>query len=271
MNYWKINCMENHYPGLWQTWFLEQCAAIGWPPVEWPIDAPTDSSAWKAARKAVRQIKVKDRIIVQLQDHHIGRIGTVVAVRIEDAEWKSTVPKNKKLRQGEMGRRIEVKWDLRAGPRPISPSAMVKLPREAQFKGGTLRRTISRVSPEQAHRIEVATRNEENWTTLQASFASERAISDYIGAYPHRLEDGMRPYPNAKVREHVFADRTRTDVLLLDKENRLVVVECKQGSPTPANVNQLRGYLSKAKSLAPMIRGILVHGGAAKIREDVRK
>jgi len=23
MSYWKVNCMEDQYPGLWQTWFLQ--------------------------------------------------------------------------------------------------------------------------------------------------------------------------------------------------------------------------------------------------------
>ena len=35
---WKINCMEDSYPGLWHTWFREQIVAVGWPP-------PTASSA----------------------------------------------------------------------------------------------------------------------------------------------------------------------------------------------------------------------------------
>jgi hypothetical protein len=25
---WKINCMEDHYPGLWHTWFREQIVAV---------------------------------------------------------------------------------------------------------------------------------------------------------------------------------------------------------------------------------------------------
>jgi hypothetical protein len=53
-----------------------------------------------------------------------------------------------------------------------------------------------------------------NWVGLLSHFKYEKALSDYIAAYPHHLEDGLVPYPNAKVREKVFTDRKRLDVLL---------------------------------------------------------
>jgi RecB family endonuclease NucS len=79
----------------------------------------------------------------------------------------------------------------------------------------------------------------------------------------------LRPYPSEIAREHVFGDRTRSDVLLLDRDDNLVVVECKQHGPTVADIAQLRGYMAKAGKLAPgkLVRGILVHGGARKVSE----
>ncbi len=115
-------------------------------------------------------------------------------------------------------------------------------------------------------------RDENNWVGLQRRFISERSLSDYIAAYPDRLEDGLLPYPNAKVREKVFPDGTRSDVLLIDKNETPVVVECKQGEPTLKNVKQLRGYMKNVKiQTKKKPRGILVHGGAASLRNEVRR
>jgi hypothetical protein len=73
------------------------------------------------------------------------------------------------------------------------------------------------------------------------------------------------------VRERIFADRTRLDVLLLDRKERPVIVECKQGAPDPGNLKQLRGYMKLlAKETGRKdVRGILVHGGSRKLRVDV--
>jgi RecB family endonuclease NucS len=114
--------------------------------------------------------------------------------------------------------------------------------------------------------------DEENWVPLWAHFNYERALSGYIAAYPHRLEDGLLPYPNEKLREKVFRDKTRADVLLIDRDETPVIVECKQGPPKPAHVGQLRRYMKRLKKeLHRQPRGILVHGGARKLRTDVRK
>ena len=59
-------------------------------------------------------------------------------------------------------------------------------------------------------------------------------------------------------------------MLLLDRKGRMVIVECKQNSPSEADVNQIRHYMTMArkeilgpKSKTP-IRGVLVHGGSKK-------
>jgi RecB family endonuclease NucS len=110
-----------------------------------------------------------------------------------------------------------------------------------------------------------------NWVGLLSHFKYEKALSDYIAAYPHHLEDGLVPYPNAKVRERVFTDRTRLDVLLLDRKERPVIVECKQGAPTPDNLRQLRAYMKLLRKETGRndVRGILVHGGSRKLRREV--
>jgi hypothetical protein len=275
MSYWKVNCMEAQYPGLWQTWFLQQTVAIGWPPPHFNLEGPTGDSAWAAARRAAGRVNPGDRIIVQLSESRVGRIGTVTQVRISDVDWNPTVPVDAKHPEGEMGRRIDVRWDLHVGP--VSPSAVAKLPVEASFRGRALRSTIVRLNEETANRIQRALADEVNWTAVHSRFASERAISEYINSFPHLLQDGLRPYPSLKTREFVFSNKRRSDVLLLDRDARLVIVECKQGAPCKEDINQLRHYMTLARNeiLKPgskrMIRGILVHGGSRKVEDAVMK
>ena len=116
-----------------------------------------------------------------------------------------------------------------------------------------------------------AMNNPANWDSL-SEFPYEKALSDYIGAYPHLLEDGLLPHPNKKVRERVFRDRSRLDVLLEDRDGVPVIVECKQRQPSVDNVRQLQHYLKQfQRSERQKVRGILVHGGAQKLRSDVRR
>jgi RecB family endonuclease NucS len=110
-----------------------------------------------------------------------------------------------------------------------------------------------------------------NWVGL-SEFPYEKALSDYISAYSHLLEDGLLPHPNKKVRERVFRDRSRLDVLLEDRDEIAVIVECKQGQPSVDDVRQLRHYLKRFRREERQdARGILVHGGARKLREEVRR
>jgi RecB family endonuclease NucS len=116
-------------------------------------------------------------------------------------------------------------------------------------------------------------RDKANWVGLHGRFDYERSLSDYIATYPHRVEDDLMPYPDAKVREHAFPDKSRSDVLLIDGDDIPVVVECKQGAPTLENINQLRGYMKHVQKLTrkKQTRGILVHGGAANLKDDVMR
>jgi RecB family endonuclease NucS len=109
-----------------------------------------------------------------------------------------------------------------------------------------------------------------NWIGLLSHFPYERALSDFIAAYPHRLEDGLVLHPSEKVRERVFHDKTLSDVLLLDRTNHPVVVECKQYAPTIADLAQIRHYMQLLKlETDEDPRGILVHGGATKLYAEV--
>lgn len=271
---WKINCMEDDYPGLWHTWFRQQIVAVGWPPPQFGLHTPNAAHDWSLARRYLLQVSAGDKVIVQLRSWRVGRIGMVLGKQIEDAEWSPSVPKQGGD-SGEMGRRVQVRWDLTRGR--LTPDFVVELPPEARPNPRIWRLTLSQVPDPTFKVMEDAFQDERNWVSLVPGFASERALSEYISASPHLLEDGLVPYPSASARELVFPDRTRLDVLLLDPKQNIVIVECKQGAPTLKNIQQLRGYMRNAEKLrtglkiGKNIRGILVHGGARKLNAEVRQ
>ncbi len=209
-----------------------------------------------------------DDVIVALQGHRVGRVGQVTGSHVGDTQWDPLVPPSKSEPDGEMGRRILVRWDMTCGPE--SRDQVIHLPSEMRFTSGELRPTISEVRSRSLAELREAMNDRANWVGLLASFAHERALSDFIAAYPHRLEDGLVPHPSDKLRERIFSDRTRLDVLLLDRHGQPVIVECKQNAPTVADLKQLRHYmklLAAETTAAP--RGVLVHGGALRLHADV--
>jgi len=271
MNYWKVYCMEDDWPGLWQRWFKNQCVAIGWPPSEgYMLSGGTGGEGWASARNALKLISKGDFIVVQLKDSRVGRIGEVVRKRVRDNEWDPLVPRSKAMPDGEMGRRVIVRWNLMSGP--SDADMVVKLPAGSRFPAGVLRGTIRKLSLAVFKSVELAMNDEANWVPLFAQFDHESSLSDYIGTYPQKLEDGLQPYPSMKVRERVFNDRSRSDVLLIDRNERPVVVECKQDAPTLSHVRQIRKYMKNlGRETHSKPRGILIHGGARKLRRDVRR
>ena len=174
-----------------------------------------------------------------------------------------------------MGRRLEVRWDLSIGP--LEPQYAVQLPAEAHPNMRVWRPTIAEMSKNAFELIRAAAADEKNWVSIVPGFAKERAMSEFISVAPHLLEDGLRPYPSTSARELVFPDKSRLDVLLLDRENTIVIVECKQDYiPRSVDIGQLRGYMRNAAHLRTGlrvgrdIRGILVHGGARKLTNELR-
>ena len=279
VQYWKVNCMEHRYPGLWQYWFLHQVVALGWPPGwGYRLDGTgVSETGWNIARSALDKVKPGDKVVVALRDHRVGRVGTVTERKVADTDWNPTVPPGPGLPHGEQGRLIEVRWNMTRGPE--RPDMVVRLPGEganrAGLNGAKLRLTLCRLDAHTFRRIEKAMDDEANWESVLPTFDRERALSEFIVAYPHRLEGGLVPYPSQKAREKVFRDGTRADVLLRDHDGNMVVVECKQRTPTVSNIRQLRGYMRNAANLphltARKVRGMLVHGGARKLPAAVRR
>jgi Endonuclease NucS len=263
--------MEDKYPGLWPRWFKNQCVAVGWHAAwGYTLDGKSPHKSWTEARNCLKRVQERDLLVVQLAHNRVGRVGEVIRKNVGDQEWQPLVPPNKEEVDGEMGRRVLVRWDLTVGP--FDPDLVVELPPSARLPRDVIRPTIRELDPTTFQAIKTAMQDDANWVSLLSYFEYERSLSDYIGTFPHHLEDGLQPYPSAKVREKVFQDRTRLDVLLIDREGNPVVVECKQGSPVIADINQLQGYRDRVKEETGLeARGILVHGGARNLRDEVRR
>jgi hypothetical protein len=270
MTLWKVSCLEDTYPGMWQRWYRHQSVGIGWPPMDgYYLNGSTaGGQGWSRARESLKAVAVGDHIVVTLRGHRLGRLGEVTGKAIEDAEWNPLVPASRESTSGQMGRRILVRWDLTVGP--DSRDMVIALPREIQLASGELRPTIGQVRSRSTAELVGAMNDPSNWVGLLTHFDYERALSGYIAAYPHRLEDGLLPHPNKRVREKVFLDGSRSDVLLTDRQEVPVVVECKQGGPTVEHLKQIRNYMVRlAEETGGVVRGILVHGGARKLPSDV--
>ena len=146
MALWKVSCMEDVYPWMWQRWFRHQCVAVGWRadagyPLSGPITAKEYRVGWARARKPLQRIKIGDHILVALKENRVGRLGEVTGIAIGDDEWDPLVPPSANLRHGEMGRRILVRWDLTTGP--DDREMVVSLPPGKQFSPGERRPTLS--------------------------------------------------------------------------------------------------------------------------------
>ena len=271
MALWKVACLENEYPGMWQRWYRQQCVGIGWGPDDgFKLDGPTQGGAgWSRAREALKIVAIGDHVVVALRNNRVGRLGQVTGKAIADSEWDPLVPQSRDLPHGEMGRRILVRWDLMVGPDGLD--TVIALPTGMRFTSGELRPTISNIRSRTLLELRDVMNDQANWVGLQTQFKYEQALSDYIAVYPQRLEDGLTPHPNDKIRERVFVDRSRLDVLLIDRNDIPVIVECKQYAPTIADLTQIRNYMQRLQreTNGVMPRGILVHGGSRKLRADV--
>lgn len=277
--FWRVHCHIGQHPGQWQYWFREQCCALGWwPPTGmgaadegWTFDGPSKDQGWSTARNALKKMEPGDWLVATLPGHKVGRLGRVVSLAVRDEEWDPVVPPGKDLPRGENGRRILVRWELTTGP--DDPSKVVLLPAHARFNSGQLMGTIRELPMERLETVRGAMRDASNWVSIAGSFRHETALSDYLSIHPHRLEPGMIAHPSEHVRERRFPDGTRSDVILMDRDGRVVIVECKQGAPTPANIGQLQDYLRWMTELSPELgepRGILVHGGSRRVNAVVR-
>ncbi|MDQ3288440.1 MAG: hypothetical protein M3Q42_09305 [Pseudomonadota bacterium] len=82
----------------------------------------------------------------------------------------------------------------------------------------------------------------------------------------------MLGHPSLQATELRFPDGTRADVVLQDREGKIVVVECKQGAPSEAALRQVDGYRQHLRNELPDYpepRAMIVHGGSRRVASSV--
>ena len=188
---WKINCMEDQYPGMWHRWYRHQCVAVGWY-AKWGYTlkgTPKSDAGWNGwvrARSILQRIAVGDHVVVALRGHRVGRLGEVTAKLVDDHHWDPLVPRSKGQPDGEMGRRVLVRWDMTSGPE--SRDQVVLLPHDVRFSAGELRPTIAEIRSVAVQDLRDAMNDPANWVGLLSSFPYEQALSDFIAR--RRLSSG---------------------------------------------------------------------------------
>ncbi len=268
MPLWKFECKEDWYHGMWRRWYKNQCVAVGYPPYcGYHLEGDGPNSGWSYTRNRLMEMEIDDDIVVALPYNRVGRIGKITRMNFGDNDWDPLVPPGPGY-GGEMGRRVQVRWDLTVGP--DNPDLVVQLPEECHFVGNERLRAIAPIHAIAQAELAGVMNNPKNWVSLLGKFVYEKALSDYIAHYSHHLEDGLLPHPNVAIREHRFADGKRADVVLIDPLNNPVIVECKQHAPSVQDIEQLRGYMAQFQEETEQVpRGILVHGGAQNLSDDV--
>ena len=271
---WKITCEEHRYPGLWQRWFRSQSVALGWAPVDgYHIDGSgVKSLGWTIARNAMARIKPAGRPhLCNSSEAGSPKLGTVTDLAVQDDEWNPLIPPTRTNRSGDQGRRIRVRWDLELGP--DDREQVVELPPDTRLSGAQLRTTLSVVRSISLNRLKEVLGDPTNWVRLWANFDYERALSGYIAAFPHRLEDGLLPYPLEKTRERRGHGRTRMDVLLIDESGRPVVLwNGNRGRRCWIIFGNCGHTWQKVhEDTGKVPRGIFVHGGARQLRDEIRR
>jgi len=157
---WKFFCRENRHPGLWQCWLENNCVAVGWPPREFLLEGPTESTPWQRARVCLAAIEVGHHIVVHLPGRRFGRVGEVTGTAIGDGDWEPLVPPADAHPDGEMGRRVFVEWD---GAGPVDGDWVVQVPQQVRFPTrDAVRRIRTLTWPEILQVMD----DQENWVGL---------------------------------------------------------------------------------------------------------
>lgn len=121
---------------------------------------------------------------------------------------------------------------------PDDRDEVVLLPQGRRFTSGELRPTIAEIKSQTLDNLRKTMNDPANWESLFARFDYEQALSGYIATYPHNLEDGLTVHPTLKVRELPFMDRTRSDVILLDRHDARLWSSASRASPqSPPSIN----------------------------------
>jgi Endonuclease NucS len=279
--YWIVICPEPEVRGgLWSRWVHEKCVAVGWPPSEYSFDGPTESQGWAWVRDRLAEMSPGDRVIPFLLRWRIGPVGTIRALRVRDDEWAPTVGEgvySANPEAPELGRRIDVEWDVEAMP---PPGKVAAVPIEKRGKKPLARHTVEELSEGQFLELVQVLGNQQTWVDLGEPRALppalprspedrglsllERDLQKFLARNLNLVELGLRASPEYQL-EELITDVGRLDLFCQDKDARFVVIELKAGTAGDDVIGQIGGYMSWVKDNVAggdTVRGIIICGDA---------
>ena len=176
---WKIHCKYDKYDqvtgheDLWQCWLKEGIVTIGWPPGRGFYlhgKLPTvEKHGWSRIRNRLKKLSKGDYIIAALSECRIGRMGQITNIEADDHEWNPKVPEDKdngKLRSGEQGRIIHVKW-LPIGP--THEGVVVKVTKDdRKFTRDEYNAALSKIKSKDINDLNSIMEDKDCWVTYKA-------------------------------------------------------------------------------------------------------
>lgn len=167
---WIVICPQSDVRAfnLWRKWYADQCVAIGWPPANYPLNAPSDRSGWNTARNLMGQIQPGDSVIPFLRSWRIGPVGRIRRVSMGDDQWDPTVPPGTYIKESspidsDLGRRIHVEWETSGMP---EPGLVAVIPPKYRLNRPESRHAVGRLSVERFNQLVEVLGNSENWVEV---------------------------------------------------------------------------------------------------------
>jgi hypothetical protein len=255
-NHWAVICPEPDAPGTWGTWVKERCVAIGWPPPKHHLLGPTHKPDWEKARNRAQAIQPGDIIIPFLMDHTFGTPGIVKRVAIKDVEWNPTVLKGGYANnpgEGELGRRIEVRW-LKKGVPPLDKVAV--MPASMQEPRGAVRATIEPVRSKRYARFMRIISDPSNWKRYENKKANDsgQTPTKLVDDATKSAQNGQAPAKAARflIGDDLYLERARRALPLLVRQayarKKIYYSDFANelGMSNPRNLNHVLGAVGRA-------------------------
>jgi hypothetical protein len=224
-----------------------------------------------------------DKVIPFLLQWRIGPVGTITEVRGSDDQWSPTVGPGEyvdadSLTDTELGRRIQVRWDVEGMP---PPGHVATVPAGERLGGPLARRAVEELSLQKYQRLLSTLASENCWVDIGSVGAAgdaplpvaaeaspgdqslsllERELRRVLARNLSLIEPGLTASPDYQLEEYQ-TDVGRIDLFCRDAHGKWVVVELKAGSAGDDAVGQVAGYVAWVRDNVPgaeEARGVLV-------------
>jgi hypothetical protein len=234
-----------------------------------------------------------DKVIPFLLQWRIGPVGTITEVRASDDQWSPTVGPGEyadadNATDTELGRRIQVLWDVEGMP---PPGHVAAVPAGERLGGPLAFKAVQELSPQKYQQLLGTLASENCWVYIgptegpplpiateaspgdQSLSLLERDLQKVLARNLSLIEPGLAAAPGSQLEEYQ-TDVGRIDLFCRDAQGKWVVVELKAGSAGDDAVGQVAGYMAWVRENVPGaegVRGVLVCRNASdRVKAAIR-